>query len=228
MTHSPTLPLSGRRALVTGGSRGIGAGIVRRLVADGADVAFTYSTSAGAADNLVAELSANGTKVVALQADSADADAVQAAVTETVQQLGGVDILVNNAGIASLAPLESLSLEEFDRMVAVNVRAVFVAIQAAVGHMTGGGRVITIGSVNGDSVPVAAGLSVYAMTKAAAQGFAAEAGMAVVFPDTSPRGDAVADVVRPPAHGSPPVDPSTVRAASGSHNRGGHPSTSSR
>lgn len=170
MTHSPTLPLSGRRALVTGGSRGIGAGIVRRLVADGADVAFTYSTSAGAADNLVAELSTNGVKVVALQADSADASAVQAAVTETVHQLGGVDILVNNAGIASLAPLESLSLEEFDRMVAVNVRAVFVAIQAAVKHMTDGGRVITIGSVNGDSVPVAAGLSVYAMTKAAVAG----------------------------------------------------------
>ncbi|MCK5751203.1 MAG: SDR family NAD(P)-dependent oxidoreductase, partial [Mycobacterium sp.] len=97
MTQSPTLPLSGRRALVTGGSRGIGAGIVRRLVADGADVAFTYSTSAGAADNLVAELSTNGVKVVALQADSADSSAVQAAVTETVHQLGGVDILVNNA-----------------------------------------------------------------------------------------------------------------------------------
>ncbi|TFV55864.1 3-oxoacyl-ACP reductase FabG [Mycobacterium sp. PS03-16] len=164
------LPLAGRRALVTGGSRGIGAGIVRRLAADGADVAFTYNSSPEAAEKLVAELSTTGSTVIAIQADSADVDAVRSAVAHTAEKLGGLDILVNNAGIAHLAPLESFTLDDFDRLVAVNVRAVFAAIQAATGHMVDGGRIITIGSVNGDRVPVAAGLAVYAMTKAAVAG----------------------------------------------------------
>ena len=165
-----SLPLTGRRALVTGGSRGIGAGIVRRLVADGADVAFTYNSSPEAAEKLAAELSATCSTVIALQADSGDAAAVAAVVNQAAERLGGLDILVNNAGIAHLAPLESFPLEEFDRLVAVNVRAVFAAIQAAAGHLGEGGRIITIGSVNGERVPVAAGLSVYAMTKAAVAG----------------------------------------------------------
>ncbi|AQA01345.1 oxidoreductase [Mycobacterium sp. MS1601] len=164
-----TRPLTGRRALVTGGSRGIGAAIVRRLADDGADVAFTYQSSAQRAEELAAEAAKSGSTVIALQADSADADAVRRVVDEAAAQLGGLDILVNNAGVAALAPVESFPLAEFDRLVAVNVRGVFVASQAAIPHLTEGGRIITIGSVNGDRIPVP-GLSVYAMTKAAVAG----------------------------------------------------------
>ena len=169
MTTNSAAPLAGRRALVTGGSRGIGAEIVRRLVADGAAVAFTYQSSAETAEALAAELSNGGTTVVAIQADSADADAVFAAVDETAARLGGLDILVNNAGIAYGAPIEEIPLAEFDRSVAVNVRGVFAATQRAVTHLGEGGRIITIGSVNADRVPMA-GFSVYALTKAAVAG----------------------------------------------------------
>ncbi|MEU0494021.1 3-oxoacyl-ACP reductase family protein [Mycobacterium sp. NPDC006124] len=162
-------PLSGRRALVTGGSRGIGAAIVQRLAADGADVVFTYNASADVAENVAAQASASGATVHAVKADSADAEAVRDAVQEAVDRLGGLDILVNNAGVASGAPIEAFPLEEFDRLVAVNVRGVFAAIQAAVPHLSSGGRVITIGSVNESRVPVP-GLAVYAMTKAAVSG----------------------------------------------------------
>jgi 3-oxoacyl-[acyl-carrier protein] reductase len=161
--------LAGLRALVTGGSRGIGAEIVRRLAGDGAAVAFTYHSSPKRADELVAELSPSGSNVVALQADSADAEAVRRVVDEAADRLGGLDVLVNNAGVAHLAPIESFPLDEFDRLLAVNVRSVFVAIQAAIPHMMGAGRIITIGSVNGDRVPVP-DLSVYSMTKAAVAG----------------------------------------------------------
>ncbi|MDX1874965.1 3-oxoacyl-ACP reductase family protein [Mycolicibacterium sp. 120266] len=169
MATTSTTPLSGKRALVTGGSRGIGAEIVRRLAADGAAVAFTYNSSPEPAEALAAELDATGATVVAIQADSADADAVNAAVDETVSRLGGIDILVNNAGIATAGPIEEFPLEEFDRLIAVNVRAVFAAIQRAIPHLDGGGRIITIGSVNADRAPMA-GLSVYALTKAAVAG----------------------------------------------------------
>lgn len=168
-TSSSPQPLSGLRALITGGSRGIGAAIVRRLAADGAAVAFTYQSSRERADELVAQVSESGATALALQADSADADAIRHAVDETASRLGGLDILVNNAGIAHLSPAESFPLEEFDRLVAVNVRGVFVAVQAAIPHLDSGGRIITIGSVNGDRVH-APGLSVYAMTKAAVAG----------------------------------------------------------
>lgn len=169
MTTTSTAPLSGKRALVTGGSRGIGAEIVRRLAADGASVAFTYNSSPEPAEALVAELDVTGAKVVAIQADSADAAAVGAAVDQTVAQLGGLDILVNNAGVAYIAPIEDFPLEEFDRLVNINVRGVFAAIQRAVPHLGDGGRIITIGSVNGDRSPVG-GLSVYSLTKAAVAG----------------------------------------------------------
>lgn len=162
-------PLAGLRALVTGGSRGIGAAIVRRLAGDGAAVAFTYHSSTQHAQNLVARVSQSGSTVIALQADSADAEALQRAVDDTADRLGGLDILVNNAGVAHLAPVESFPLDQFDHLVAVNIRGVFAAIQAAVPHMNGTGRIITIGSVNGDRVHVP-GLSVYAMTKAAVAG----------------------------------------------------------
>jgi len=169
MSTTSEAPLAGRRALVTGGSRGIGAATVRRLAADGAAVAFTYQSSPDAAQDLVDELEATGAKVAAIKADSADALAVAAAVDEAVERLGGLDILVNNAGVAHIAPIDDFPLEEFDRLVNINVRAVFAAIQRAIPHLGQGGRIITIGSVNGDRSPVG-GLSVYSMTKAAVAG----------------------------------------------------------
>ena len=158
--------LQGRRALVTGASRGIGAEIVRRLAADGANVAFTYGKSAEEAEKLVAEVTGNGGTVVAIQADSADAAEVARSVDDAVAQLGGLDILVNNAGVASFGDIENFALAEFDRLVAINVRAVFVATQRAVPHLDTDGRIINIGSINADRVPVP-NLSVYAMTKGA-------------------------------------------------------------
>ena len=161
--------LQGRRALVTGASRGIGAEIVRRLAADGASVAFTYGRSSAEAEKLVAEVTADGGKAVAIQADSADADQVAKSVDDAVAQLGGLDVLVNNAGVAVLRDIESFSLDEFDRQLAINVRAVFVAIQRAVPHLGSDGRIINIGSINADRVP-GPGLAGYAMTKAAVAG----------------------------------------------------------
>ena len=151
---------------MTGASRGIGAEIVRRLAADGATVAFTYGSSAAEAEKLVAEVTGGGGKVVAIQADSADPEQVAASVDETVAQLGGLDILVNNAGVASIGDFESFSLTDFDRLVAINIRAVFVATQRAVPHLGADGRIINIGSINADRVP-GPGLAAYAMTKGA-------------------------------------------------------------
>lgn len=161
--------LSERRALVTGGSRGIGAAIVRRLAADGAQVAFTYAASGVPAEELRSEISGQGGTAVPIHADSADAQQVSAAVDEAVSQLGGLDILVNNAGVTHSGNVESFPLEEFDRMLAVNVRAVFVAIRHAIPHLGTGGRIITTGSVFADHT-VRPGSAVYAMTKAAVAG----------------------------------------------------------
>ncbi|WP_125078585.1 SDR family oxidoreductase [Mycobacterium sp. P7213] len=161
-----TAPLAGRRALVTGGSRGIGAGIVRRLAADGAAVAFTYSSSAVEADTLAAELTAGGAKAVAIQADSADPAQAGAAVEQAVADLGGLDILVNNAGTVYVAPIDQYPQEQFDRLVALNIGGVYSAIRSAIGHLGEGSRIINIGSINADRVPVG-GLAVYAMTKGA-------------------------------------------------------------
>jgi 3-oxoacyl-[acyl-carrier protein] reductase len=163
--------LKGKVALVTGGSRGIGAAIAKRLAADGAAVAVTYTSAPEKAAEVVGAIEAEGGRALAIRADSSDAEAVKAAVAETVEKLGGLDILVNNAGIAVLKPIDEISLEEFDRLVAVNVRGVFVASQAAARHMGEGGRIITIGSVNGDRIPFQGG-SVYGMTKAAVAGLA--------------------------------------------------------
>jgi 3-oxoacyl-[acyl-carrier protein] reductase len=159
------LPLENRRALVTGGSRGIGAAIVKRLARDGAHVAFTCVSKPDQADETAKAARALGVRAIAIQADSADAKAVVAAVERTAGELGGIDILVNNAGIAVVQPIDDFPLEEFDRTLAVNLRAVFVATQAAVRHMGTGGRVITIGSCNADRMPFAGG-AVYAMSKA--------------------------------------------------------------
>jgi 3-oxoacyl-[acyl-carrier protein] reductase len=162
-------PLEHKRALVTGGSRGIGAAIVKRLARDGAHVALTYVSQPDQANTTVQAAQALGVQALALHADSADATAVVAAVERTVQAFGGLDILVNNAGIAVMAPIADYRLDDFDRMVAVNLRAVFVATQAALAHMAPGGRVIMIGSCNAERMPFAGG-AVYAMSKAALVG----------------------------------------------------------
>jgi 3-oxoacyl-[acyl-carrier protein] reductase len=162
--------LSGKVALVTGGSRGIGAAIARRLAHDGAAVAFTYSTSPDKANAVVRDIEASGGKALAIQADSADADSVRAAVTKTVQTFGSLDILVNNAGVAAVAPIEQFSFADFERSIAVNIKGMFVATQESVRHMRAGGRVIHIGSCNSDRVPFQGG-AVYALTKAAVVGF---------------------------------------------------------
>jgi 3-oxoacyl-[acyl-carrier protein] reductase len=137
---------AGKVALVLGGSRGIGAAIVARLAADGANVAFTYSTSADRAEALTAQLAHEKGEAIALQADSGDAFQVKAAIDQTLTRFGGLDILVVNAGILRLARIDQFSLEDFDRMVAVNVRGVFTALHHAAPHLSEGGRIITIGS----------------------------------------------------------------------------------
>jgi len=127
--------LKNKCALVTGGSLGIGAAIVKRLASEGANVALTYSNSPDRANEVIKAAQASGVRSLAIQADSADATAVVAALERTVSELGGIDILVNNAGIAVMGPFESFKLADFDRTLAINVRAVFVAAQAAVKHM---------------------------------------------------------------------------------------------
>src|SRR5262245_38989009 len=164
-----TPTLQSKRALVTGGSRGIGAAVVKRLAREGADVAFTYVSKPEEATRVAAAATQSGGRAVAFQADSADPGAVVGAVERTVRDLGGLDILVNNAGIASMAPIDRFSLTEFDRTFAINVRAVFVAVQAAVKHMRSGGRIINIGSCNAERMPFPGG-AVYAMSKSALQG----------------------------------------------------------
>lgn len=161
--------LKNKRALVTGGSRGIGAAIVRRLASEGADVALTYTSSPDQANETVQAAQALGIRAFAIQADSADASAVVAAVERTVSELGGIDILVNNAGVLVIAPIDDFTLADFDRTLAINVRAVFVATQAAVKHMKEGGRIINIGSTNAERMPFIGG-GVYAMSKSALQG----------------------------------------------------------
>jgi 3-oxoacyl-[acyl-carrier protein] reductase len=161
--------LTGKVALVTGGSRGIGAAIVRRLAADGAAVALTYNGSPDRGAAVADAVQAAGGRALAVHADVSDASAVRAAVAKTLDTFGRLDILVNNAGTIVLKPVDGLSLDDFDRMVAVNVRGLFVATQEAVRHMGEGGRVINIGSINSNYVPFSGG-SLYAMTKAAVAG----------------------------------------------------------
>ncbi|MGE7993201.1 3-oxoacyl-ACP reductase family protein [Pseudomonas sp. NPDC089554] len=161
--------LAGKVALVQGGSRGIGAAIVRRLAREGAQVAFTYVSSASAAQALAEEINAAGGHALALKADSADASAVQQVVEDTVKAFGRLDILVNNAGVLAVAPVAEFDLGDFDRLLAVNVRSVFVASQAAARHMGQGGRIINIGSTNAERMPFAGGAP-YAMSKSALVG----------------------------------------------------------
>jgi 3-oxoacyl-[acyl-carrier protein] reductase len=157
-------------ALVTGGSRGIGAAITRRLAAEGANVAFTYVRSAEKAEALAAEINASGGHAVAIAADSANPQQVTDAVNKTVAAFGGIDILVNNAGIYIGKAFEEHSLEDYEQIMAVNVRAVYVAAQAAVKHISEGGRIITIGSSMADGA-ISAQTTLYTMSKSALQGF---------------------------------------------------------
>ncbi|MCP1603379.1 3-oxoacyl-ACP reductase family protein [Pseudomonas citronellolis] len=168
-TSTPNTSLAGKVAFVQGGSRGIGAAIVQRLARDGAAVAFTYVSSAQKAEDLAATVQAAGGRALAIQADSADADSLTAAIERAAAHFGRLDILVNNAGVLAVAPLDEFTLEDFDRTLAVNVRSVFVATQAAARHMGEGGRIITIGSTNAERMPFAGG-GVYAMSKAAVTG----------------------------------------------------------
>jgi NAD(P)-dependent dehydrogenase (short-subunit alcohol dehydrogenase family) len=141
--------LEGKVALITGGSRGIGAAIAKRLAADGANVAITYTKGADAAASVVKEIEHAGRKAIAIQADATDADAGKAAVEKTVATFGHLDILVNNAGTAIPKTFEETTLEEMDRVLDINVRGVFIATQAALKHMKSGGRVISIWFVRG-------------------------------------------------------------------------------
>ena len=162
--------LEGKIALITGGSRGIGAAIAKRLAADGATVAITYTKGADAAASVVNEIERGGRKAIAIQADATDASAVEAAVNKTVAIFGGLDILVNNAGTAIPKSFEETTLEELDRLIDVNLRGAFVATQAALKQMKSGGRIIMIGSSVGERVMVP-GLVPYSATKGAVKMF---------------------------------------------------------
>ena len=182
--------LAGKKALVTVGSRGIGAAIALRLSREGADVVLTYEKSAEKAEQLAKEISAIGRKGVALKADSGDARAVIDVVESAVKELGGLDILVNNAGIARGGAVEDWTLEDIDQTLFVNIRAVIVASQAAAKHLPDGGRIISIGSCLGEQVGFG-GITVYSASKAAVVGFTK--GLAR---DLGPRGITV-NVVQP-------------------------------
>ena len=164
------LSLEGKVALVTGGSRGIGAAIAKRLAADGASVAITYSKDSKAASVVVKAIEDKGGKAVAIQADSVAAEAIQGAVDKTVAAFGGLDVLVNNAGTAIPKPFEQSTLDEIDRMFNINVRGTMVATQAALKHMKNGGRIIVIGSCVGERM-MTPGLVAYSATKGAVKMF---------------------------------------------------------
>jgi 3-oxoacyl-[acyl-carrier protein] reductase len=157
-------------ALVTGGSRGIGAAIAKRLSADGASVAITYTKGADAAAAIVKEIESAGGRAIAIQADAADAGAVKSAIDKTVATFGRLDVLVNNAGTAIPKSFEESTPEDMDRMIDINVRGVFTATQAALKHMKDGGRIIMIGSCVGERM-MTPGLVAYSATKGAVKMF---------------------------------------------------------
>jgi 3-oxoacyl-[acyl-carrier protein] reductase len=170
MNNKNTEKLAGKVALVTGGSRGIGAAIARRLAADGASVAITYSKGADAAASVIKSIEDAGGKAIAIQADATDAKAVTNAVEHTVATLGRLDVLVNNAGTAIAKPFEETTLEELDLVIDLNLRGIFIATQAALKHMGVGGRIIMIGSCVGERM-MTPGLAAYSATKGAVKMF---------------------------------------------------------
>jgi 3-oxoacyl-[acyl-carrier protein] reductase len=160
--------LPGKNVFVSGGSRGIGAAIAKKMAQAGANVAFTYSKSQEQAQAMVKEIEATGVKALAIQADAMEAEQVISAIQKAVSTLGTIDILINNAGILDLKSITESTLEDYERTESVNIKAVFAATMEAVKSMPEGGRIITIGSVNADAMPFAGG-SLYAMSKAAVQ-----------------------------------------------------------
>jgi 3-oxoacyl-[acyl-carrier protein] reductase len=162
--------LIGKRALVTGASRGIGAGIALALADRGADVVITYLKSHDKAAAIVREIEAKGRRALAVQADSGDPAAVRRSVDETVQALGGIDILVNNVGISRSAPLAEMNFADIQDLLNVNARSAVLASQAVIPHLQEGGRIITIGSCLAERVPYP-NLTVYSMTKSALLAF---------------------------------------------------------
>lgn len=205
-----TLPLAGKVALVTGGSRSIGAAVAKRLAADGACVALTYSASPAKAQEVVEAITNDGGRAMAILADAGEPAAVRAAVAQTVEAFGRIDILVNNAGLALGGPIEGIEFDTYERMIAVNVTGVFVATQEAVRFMKEGGRIIHIGSsmTRYAAFPTA---SLYTLTKGAITGFnrslvrdLGPKGITVntVHPgptdtDMNPDGGPVSDIVKP-------------------------------
>lgn len=174
--------LAGKTALVTGGSRGIGAAVALALAREGADVAITYVSAADKAQAVVAQIQALGRRALAIRSDSADMVEVKAAVERTAAEFGALDILVNNAGIALMGPLQDVTLDDIDRTLSIHVRASFVAAQAAARYMGEGGRIINIGSCLAERV-AGAEMTLYAMSKAALIGLSK--GLAF---DLGPRG----------------------------------------
>ena len=162
--------LEGKIALITGGSRGIGAAIAKRLASDGASVAITYAKEASSACAVVKAIEVDGGKAIAIQADAADAEAVRDAVEKAVATLGRLDVLVNNAGTAIPNKFEDATLEELDRVIDINIRGTLVTTQAALKHMNDGGRVIMIGSCVGERM-MTPGLASYSATKGAVKMF---------------------------------------------------------
>jgi 3-oxoacyl-[acyl-carrier protein] reductase len=194
--HTPTANtgkrLAGKAAFIHGGSRGIGAATARRLAREGASVAIGYAASAIAAEALVEEIRASGGTAMALKADATDSAGLVRAIDETADRFGRLDILVNSAGVLAMGPLDQFTLEDFDRTLAVNVRSVFVASQAASRRMSDGGRIINIGSTNAQRMPFAGGAA-YAMSKSALVGLVK--GLAR---DLGPRGITVNNVAPGP------------------------------
>jgi 3-oxoacyl-[acyl-carrier protein] reductase len=189
-TKSNTAPV----AFVVGGSRGIGAAIVKRLAADGFAVTFTYVSAKEKADAVVADILKRGGRATAIAVDSADAAALSAAIDKVAIENGRLDVLVNNAGILIHGLIDDYRLEDFDRMVTVNIRGAFVAAQAAARHMKAGGRIIIIGSNTAEFIGTA-GASIYVMTKAAIKGLVK--GLAH---DLGPRGITITNVQPGPTH----------------------------
>ncbi|MFD4399021.1 SDR family NAD(P)-dependent oxidoreductase [Kitasatospora sp. NPDC058478] len=166
MTMNGAAKLDGKVALVTGGSRGIGAAVALRLAEDGADVALTYQGGAERAEEVAAKITAMGRRGWAVRADSADPQAVQAVVAAVAERFGRLDVLVNNAGVGVLGPIGDLALDDVDRVLEVNVRAPFLFAQAASAHLADGGRIVTIGSCIAKRVAFP-GATIYSLSKAA-------------------------------------------------------------
>ena len=202
--------LNNKVALVTGASRGIGAAIAKRLAADGASVAITYSRGADDAAHVVDEIAAAGGKAVAIQADATDATGRPVSGDEVVSTFGKLDILVNNAGTAIPKPFEETTIEEIDRVIDLNLRGVFIATQAALKHLPDGGRIISIGSCVGERM-MTPGLVVYSATKGAVkmftQGLAREVGRAASRSTTSSQARLTPTSIQPTTNGPSPSSP---------------------